>query len=234
MKHTIAILFLSINILSCSNKTVPTMDKTNNKTAITYLAIGDSYTIGEQVPGKVNFPNQVYSLMKTDNPDFAEPRIIAKTGWTTDELEKGIIAADKIEQLQASYNFVSLLIGVNNQYRGRTVENYKPEFEELLKKAIRFAGNNAAHVVVVSIPDWGVTPFAKGRDSNKIAKEIDAYNAAAKAITEKFNVHYIDITPWTREAATDNSLLAADGLHPSGKEYKRWAEKIAEFFMSKL
>ena len=234
MKHTIAILFLSINILSCSNKTVPTMDKTNNKTAITYLAIGDSYTIGEQVPGKVNFPNQVYSLMKTDNPDFAEPRIIAKTGWTTDELEKGIIAADKAESLQPSYDFVSLLIGVNNQYRGRSVENYKPEFEELLKKAIRFAGNNANHVVVVSIPDWGVTPFAKGRDSNKIAKEIDAYNAAAKEIASTYNIHYIDITPWTREAAADISLVASDGLHPSGKEYKRWAEKIAEFIKSKL
>lgn len=234
MKHIIAILFLSINILSCSNKTVPTMDKTDNKKAITYLAIGDSYTIGEQLPAKDNFPNQVYSLMKKDFPDFAEPRIIAKTGWTTDELEKGIILADKTEPLQTSYNFVSLLIGVNNQYRGRTVKNYKPEFEELLKKAIRFAGNNAAHVVVVSIPDWGVTPFAKGRDSNKIAKEIDAYNDAAKEITSRYNVNYIGITPWTREAATDNSLLAADGLHPSGKEYKRWAEKIAEFFKSQL
>ena len=213
---------------------MPTMDKTDNKSALTYLAIGDSYTIGEQVPAKDNFPNQVYSLMKKDFSDFTEPRIIAKTGWTTDELEKGIIAADKTEPLQASYDFVSLLIGVNNQYRGRTVENYKPEFEELLKKAIRFAGNKANHVVVVSIPDWGVTPFAKGRDRNKIAKEIDAYNAAAKEICNKYNVHYIDITPWTREAATDNSLLAADGLHPSGKEYKRWAERIAEFFKSRL
>ena len=213
---------------------MPTMDKTDNKSAITYLAIGDSYTIGEQVPAKDNFPNQVYSLMKKDFSDFTEPRIIAKTGWTTDELEKGIIAADKTEPLQASYDFVSLLIGVNNQYRGRTVENYKPEFEELLKKAIRFAGNKANHVVVVSIPDWGVTPFAKGRDRNKIAKEIDAYNAAAKEICDKYNVHYIDITPWTREAANDNSLVAADGLHPSGKEYKRWAERIAEFFKSRL
>jgi len=234
MKHTLAIFFLGINILSCSNKTVPTMNKKDNKNAIKYLAIGDSYTIGEQVQSKDNFPNQVYRLMKNDFSDFTEPRIIAKTGWTTDELEKGIIAALKTEPLQASYNFVSLLIGVNNQYRGRTVENYKPEFEELLKKAIRFAGNNAAQVVVVSIPDWGVTPFAEGRDGNKIAKEIDAYNAAAKEIASTYNVHYIDITPWTREAATDNSLLAADGLHPSGKEYKRWAEKIAEFFKSRL
>ena len=223
MKHIISILFSGINILSCSNK----------KT-LTYLAIGDSYTIGEQVQGKDSFPNQVYSLVKKDFSNFTEPRIIAKTGWTTDELERGIIAADKAEPLQVSYDFVSLLIGVNNQYRGSTVENYKPEFEELLKKAIRFAGNNAAHVVVISIPDWGVTPFAKGRNSNKIAKEIDAYNAAAKEIASTYDVHYIDITPWTREAATDNSFLAADGLHPSSKEYKRWAEKIAEFFKSRL
>jgi len=234
MKQTIAILFLGINILSCSNKTVPTMGNTNNKKTLTYLAIGDSYTIGEQVQGKDNFPNQVYSLMKKDFSDFAEPRIIAKTGWTTNELEKGIIAADKAEPFQTSYDFVSLLIGVNNQYRGRTVENYKPEFEKLLKKAIRFAGNNADHVVVISIPDWGVTPFAKGRDTTKIAKEIDAYNTAAKEIASTYDVHYIDITPWTREAATDNSFLAADGLHPSSKEYKRWAEKIAEFFKSRL
>lgn len=234
MKHIIAILFLGINILSCSNKITQTMNNSDTKKAITYLAIGDSYTIGEQVPAKDNFPNQVYSLMKKNNPDFAEPRIIAKTGWTTDELEKGIIAADKAEPLQASYDFVTLLIGVNNQYRGRTVENYKPEFEELLKKAIRFAGNKANHVVVVSIPDWGVTPFASGRDRAQIAREIDAYNAAAKEICDKYNVHYIDITPWTREAAKDNSLLAGDGLHPSGKEYKKWAEKIAEYFKSNL
>lgn len=234
MKHFLSVLFLLINILSCSNKTVPVMDNKKNKSVITYLAIGDSYTIGEQIPAKDNFPNQVYGLMKKDNPEFAESRIIAKTGWTTDELEKGIIAADKADPLQASYDFVSLLIGVNNQYRGRTVENYKPEFEQLLKKAIRFAGNNTKKVVVVSIPDWGVTPFAEGRDRNKISKEIDAYNTATREIAEKYNVHYIDITPWTREAASDNSLLAADGLHPSAKEYKRWAEKIAEFFKSRL
>ena len=210
------------------------MQNSNQKKTITYLAIGDSYTIGEQVLTKDNFPNQVYSLIKKEFPEFVEPRIIAKTGWTTDELEGGIKAANKAEPLQNSYDFVSLLIGVNNQYRGRTVENYKPEFEELLRKAIQFAGKNSDHVVVVSIPDWGVTPFAEGRDRKKIANEIDAYNSAAKKICNTYNVHYIDITQWTREAESDNSLLAADGLHPSGKEYKRWAERIAAFFKTKL
>lgn len=199
-----------------------------------YLALGDSYTIGEMVAPPDNFPGQVYDMMKNDTVDFQPARIIAKTGWTTDELETGIIAANNAEPLRSSYDFVSLLIGVNNQYRGRSVESYKPEFEELLKKAIRYADNRADRVVVLSIPDWGVTPFANGRDRAQIAREIDAYNAANKLVAEQYNVHYINITPWTREAAADNSLLASDGLHPSGKEYKRWATAISAFFKSKL
>ncbi len=210
------------------------MVNTGSTNEITYLALGDSYTIGEQVPSKDNFPNQVYSLLKKENTHFAEPRIIAKTGWTTDELEEGIIAANKSEPLLDKYNFTSLLIGVNNQYRGRTVENYKSEFEALLKKTIQFAGKKEEHVVILSIPDWGITPFAKERDSNQIANEIDAYNAAAKEIATKYKVHFIDITPSTREAVNDNSLLASDGLHPSGKEYKKWAELVAIFFKSKM
>ncbi|HEV7781254.1 MAG TPA: SGNH/GDSL hydrolase family protein [Chitinophagaceae bacterium] len=200
----------------------------------TYLALGDSYTIGEMVASPDNFPAQVYSMLKDQGADIREPRVIAKTGWTIDELETGIIAANNTSPLDPSYDFVSLLIGVNNQYRGHTVENYKLQFEELLLKAIRFTGNNTGHVVVVSIPDWGVTPFANGRDRAQIAAEIDAYNAANKQIALQYNVHYIDITPWTREAATDHSLLANDGLHPSGKEYRRWAERIALFFKSTI
>lgn len=193
----------------------------------TYLAIGDSYTIGESVPPAENFPGQAVQLLRKENNITIEARIIAKTGWTTDELEAGIIAADKEEALLPSYDFVSLLVGVNNQYRGRSVEEYKPGFEALLKKAIRFAGNNAGHVTVLSIPDWGVTPFAEGRDRPQIAAEIDAYNNANKEIALQYKAHYIDITPWTREAAANHTLLAADGLHPSGREYKRWAVRIA-------
>jgi lysophospholipase L1-like esterase len=210
--------------------------ESNNKNvkSYSYLALGDSYTIGESVAAADNFPNQVVTMMKNDSVSFEPARIIAKTGWTTDELEKGIVTANSANPLHSSYDFVSLLIGVNNQYRGKPVNDYKAEFEELLKKAISFAGNKADHVVVLSIPDWGVTPFATGRDRAQIAAEIDAYNAANKEITLRYNVHYIDITPWTREAATDASLLATDGLHPSGKEYKRWAEKIVIFFKGKL
>lgn len=199
----------------------------------TYLALGDSYTIGEMVEPKDNFPNQVVAMLKKDAA-FEPARIIAKTGWTTDELEAGIKASAKETPIHTSYDFVTLLIGVNNQYRGRTVENYIPEFEELLKKAIGYAGGRPDHVVVISIPDWGATPFAAGRDRQQVAEEIDAYNKANKKIAKQYNIYYIDITPWTREAANDNSLLAGDGLHPSGKEYRRWAEKIAAFFKTRI
>jgi lysophospholipase L1-like esterase len=234
MKTLFAILFLFTCSSSCSKNEADIMPRQIVAKKYHYLALGDSYTIGEMVAPPDNFPGQVYAMMKNDTVDFQPARIIAKTGWTTDELETGIIAANNAEPLHSSYDFVSLLIGVNNQYRGRSVESYKPEFEELLKKAIRYADNRADRVVVLSIPDWGVTPFANGRDRAQIAREIDAYNAANKLVAEQYNVHYINITPWTREAAADNSLLASDGLHPSGKEYKRWATAISAFFKSKL
>lgn len=205
---------------------------TKQKMIYTYLALGDSYTIGEQVPPEDNFPNQVMKLSVKENINIDYPRIIAKTGWTTDELEEGIGNADDEMPLKKQYDFVSLLIGVNNQYRGRSVENYKTEFEALLQGAIRFAGNRPERVVVLSIPDWGVTPFATGRDREQIAKEIDEYNAAKRDIAFRYHLYYIDITPGTREAAHDPSLLAADGLHPSGKEYNRWARQVAERFKS--
>jgi lysophospholipase L1-like esterase len=193
------------------------------KIAYSYLALGDSYTIGESVLPADNFPNKTVSLLKKEGFDFLSPEIIAKTGWTTDELNNDI----PNHVLLFSYDFVTLLIGVNNQYRGRTVENYKPEFENLLTQAIQFARGKNEHVIVLSIPDWGITPFAEVKDRKQIAKEIDEYNAANKKIAEKYRVHYIDITPFTKEAANDPSLLATDGLHPSAKEYKRWAEKVA-------
>lgn len=199
-----------------------------------YLALGDSYTIGESVAAAENFPNQTVAILNNTSPNFQPARIIAKTGWTTVELETGIKAANANDPLLSSYDFVSLLIGVNNQYRGLSVENYKPEFEKLLNKAIHFAGGKTDHVIVLSIPDWGVTPFAEGSDRKKIAMQIDAYNDANKMIAQKYKVHYIDITPGTREAANDRSLLAGDGLHPSGKAYKMWAEELAAFIKSRL
>lgn len=234
MKLILVILFfISASFLSRKNDLEMTTSVQTQKKYY-YLALGDSYTIGEKIPPQENFPNQVHSLMINDSLDLHPPRIIAKTGWTTDELEAGIVSANLEEALRSNYDFVSLLIGVNNQYRGRSVENYKTEFEELLKKAIALAGNKTERVVVLSIPDWGVTPFAEGRDRAKIAMEIDAYNAVNKFISEKYNVHYLNITAWTREAVADPSLLASDGLHPSGKEYKRWAEQLAVFFKKNI
>ncbi|UYQ91631.1 SGNH/GDSL hydrolase family protein [Chitinophaga horti] len=183
-----------------------------------YLALGDSYTIGEAVPADERFPAKLASLLH-----IAEPRIVAVTGWTTDELAAGIEAAD----IQATYDLVTLLIGVNNQYRGRSLPEYREQFTSLLKQAIAFAGHKADHVIVVSIPDWGVTPFAAGRDQQQIAAEIDAFNAANKEIALAHGAQWIDITPFTREATADPALVASDGLHPSGKDYARWAAAIA-------
>ncbi len=194
-----------------------------------YLALGDSYTIGEQAPPPANFPNQAVALLKKNGFDFDAPRIIAATGWTTDELQAGIVDAGKEEAFAPAYDLVTLLIGVNNQYRGRSADEYAKEFEQLVKQAIEFAGDSGK-AVVLSIPDWGVTPFAEGRDRQQIATEIDAYNAINKKIAEGYGLSYIDITPFTREAATDLSLLTTDGLHPSGKEYTRWALKVAGVF----
>lgn len=199
---------------------------TNSTKKYTYLALGDSYTIGEQVLPSENFPGQVVKMMLNDSIEI-EVRIIAKTGWTTDELETGIKEAHAAEPLLKSYDIVSLLIGVNDQYRRRSVENYIQAFEQLLMKAIHFAGNRLERVVVLSIPDWGITPFAEGRDRAEISKQIDTYNEVNKQLCQYHGIHYINITPWTREAATDLSLLTTDGLHPSGKEYGRWAMEIA-------
>ncbi|MEY4628293.1 MAG: hypothetical protein RLZZ595_619, partial [Bacteroidota bacterium] len=149
--------------------------------------------------------------------------IVAKTGWTTDEL----MAAISKRALKSNYDYVSLLIGVNNQYRGRDIATYQKEFEQLLLQAIQFAGGNTQHVYVLSIPDWGATPFAEGRDRKKIEKEIDQFNATNKKTAAEHKVHYIEITAGTREAKQDVSLVADDKLHPSKKEYARWAEKLS-------
>ena len=217
--------FHVILIFSCAKKGSDPVQMTN-QTNIThsYLALGDSYTIGESVLPSENFPNQTVQLLTQSGYNFKSAEIIAKTGWTTDELQNSINS----HTFTPPYDIVTLLIGVNNQYRGRPVDTYKPEFENLLRRAIQFAGGKTDHVIVLSIPDWGVTPFANGRDRAQIAREIDEYNSAKKTISENYKVNFIDITSLTREAANDLSLLAADGLHPSAKEYKRWSEKLAD------
>jgi lysophospholipase L1-like esterase len=186
------------------------------KDANRYLALGDSYTIGESVPEEGRFPNQLAREL-----GIAPPQIIAKTGWTTDELNAAIDAAN----VSGTFDLVTLLIGVNNQYRGRDAEQYRGEFAALLQRAIGFAGGDAKKVVVVSIPDWGVTPFAEGRDRAKISAEIDRYNAINREEATRAGARYADITPISR--GSDPALVAADGLHPSAKQYGEWVRVIA-------
>jgi lysophospholipase L1-like esterase len=187
-----------------------------------FLALGDSYTIGESVAVSDRWPDQLARALRAKKIDVADPEIIARTGWTTDELSSAIDAANP----PGSYALVTLLIGVNNQYRGLDAEQYRKEFVALLKRAIGFAGGDAKRVVVVSIPDWGATPFAAGRDRVTIGKEIDRFNAINVEETRRARAHYADVTPVSRRVATDATLAAPDGLHPSAAMYARWVTVI--------
>ena len=187
---------------------------------VSLLALGDSYTIGESVDSTLRWPEQLAEGLRGDGIPTGEPVIIARTGWTTDELARGIEEAG----LTGAYDLVSLLIGVNNQYRGRELEEYRLQLLDLLSQATSFAGGDPRRVLVLSIPDWGVTPFAEGRDRAQIAREIDAFNRVCRNESESAGVWYRDVTGISREAATDPSLVAEDGLHPSGAMYALWAQ----------
>lgn len=188
-----------------------------------YLALGDSYTIGEGVEPAENFPQQLAARLRGEGFSVADPEIIARTGWTTDELRAGI----RERAPRGPYDLVTLLIGVNNQYRGRDTETYRAEFAELLELAIAFAGNRPQRVVVLSIPDWGVTPFAQGRAN--VGAEIERFNAVNRAETLSLGAHYIDIMPDSRRARHDATLIASDGLHPSAKMYRAWVEQLLPY-----
>ena len=192
-------------------------------TAPRYLALGDSYTIGEGVPAEGTWPFQLVAALHARGIALDDPHVIATTGWTTDELAAAIEAAAP----QGPFALVSLLIGVNNQYRGRPLAEYRQQFEQLLQRAIALAGENAARVLVLSIPDWGMTPFARehGRDAATIAREIDDFNAAAHACCGDYGVAFIDITPVSRERGAEAAMLVDDGLHPSAAMYGLWMEQ---------
>jgi lysophospholipase L1-like esterase len=183
------------------------------------LALGDSYTIGEGVAEDDRWPVRLAALLRARGIAVASPVIVARTGWTTDELSAGIDAA----RPAGSYGLVTLLIGVNNQYRGRSSDEYRTQFRTLLSRAITFANSHASRVIVVSIPDWSVTPFAQGRDRARIATEIDAFNTINREETIRAGARYMDVTPMSRRAATETGLVAGDGLHPSAAMYAEWA-----------
>lgn len=186
-----------------------------------FLALGDSYTIGESVAEDQRWPVQLVQALKSRGKNFDFPKIIATTGWRTDDLKNAILK----DNPPKNYDLVSLLIGVNNQYQGKSVESYAPEFEELLNMAIEFAGGDKSKVFVVSIPDYGFTPFGKEKQE-KITKELNDYNRVNKEITTKKGVKYFNITEISRKGFEDPALVASDGLHPSGKMYSEWVKVI--------
>ncbi len=194
-----------------------------------YLALGDSYTIGTSVSEIESYPVQTVTLLKAQGVNVSVD-IIATNGWTTGEL----LHAVKDQPVTNDFDAVSLLIGVNNQYQGRSLDEYKEQFTTLLKRSIELAGGKANHVFVISIPDYSVTPFAKFRDTAAIAAEIDTFNEANKMIAASYKVNYLYITDDSRKAAQDPSLVASDGLHFSGREYSVWASRLAPMLRTAL
>lgn len=190
-------------------------------TPLSYLALGDSYTIGEGVVAEDRYPNHLVQLCKTKGWS-GQVQIIAKTGWTTGEL------LQELEQHKPTTNFnlVTLLIGVNNQYRGLAINDFAAEFDRLLDNAIGYAADQPNHVIVLSIPDWGVTPFAKDRDITKIASEIDQFNSVVESRSQSRHCQFLDVTTNSRANSHRPGYLVEDGLHPSGLMYGDWANRL--------
>jgi lysophospholipase L1-like esterase len=189
---------------------------------VNLLALGDSYTIGESVAEDQRWPMQLIHYFQQQGIVCEKPTIIARTGWRTDDLTRAISAASLLK----NYTLVSLLIGVNNQYQGKSITVYATEFEELLKTAILYAAGNKTRVFVISIPDYGFTPFGKEKQP-LISNAINEFNTVNKSITEKYGILYCNITDISRRGLTEPDLVAEDGLHPSGKMYAAWVERIA-------
>lgn len=220
------LLFVSLLTLSCSREQLPGPTQGNSMPAgapaatATYLALGDSYTIGEGAADADRWPVQLAELARQQGIGLMRPDLIARTGWTTAELADAITSA----HLTKTYDVVSLLIGVNNQYRGQTVARYRTELQQLLHTALDLAGSRAGRVFVLSIPDWGQSPFAAGQDRARIGAEIDQFNAVARQECQALGIAFVDITPATRAAAGDNTQFTRDGLHYSGAQMRRWAQ----------
>lgn len=226
MEKYTQILVLLIMLVSCNsteknNAIIPDI-MNNDNSKRTFLALGDSYTIGESVDEKDRWSMQLIDLLKTEF-NFTKHEIIAHTGWTTSELTEAI----ETKNLTDQFDIVSLLIGVNNQYRAQSLKNYRTEFKQLLNISTKFAKNDAKRVIVLSIPDWGKTPFAEGQNKEKIASEIDAFNNVTKEECNKASIVFIDITEITRKNI-DASMFASDGLHYTGKMHRLWANEALE------
>jgi lysophospholipase L1-like esterase len=197
---------------------------------VRYLALGDSYTIGTSVTEGERYPVQTAGLLRAGGINLDPPDIIATNGWTTANLLNAISQS----KFSNNYTAVSLLIGVNNQYQGRSLDEYNQEFNQLLQRAIQYAGGRADHVFVLSVPDYSVTPFARGSDTAKIAAQIDAFNRVNKSVSDSHKVNYLDVTGESRKAGTDRTLIASDSLHFSGKEYAIWSSALAPLIKAAL
>ncbi len=191
-----------------------------------YLALGDGYTIGEAISNNESWPMQLVKALEEENILIDKPKIIAQTGWTTTGLKKGVDLAI----LDFPYDWVSLLVGVNNQYQGKSIEVFKAEFQQLLSQAILFAGNKSERLFVVSIPDWGKMPFANNLDQEKISREIDDYNQVVYEVCIRNDITFIDVTTLSRTTDSNPHLIASDSLHPSGSQYAKWVTEIIPFF----
>jgi len=200
---------------------IPFLATSQQKAQQKFLALGDSYTIGESVSSRERWPSQLVDSLQKRNIYFQQPRIIATTGWRTEDLDRAV----HNENLSHDYDLVSLLIGVNDFYQGVSVDEYKPRFEKLLREAIALAGGRASHVFVVSIPDYAFTPFGESRRKN-ISPGIDAFNTANRDIAGVFSVRYVDVTAISRRGLKEPALVADDGLHPSSRMYAEWVCSI--------
>ncbi len=218
------LVFTLVITSSCQKQNNMIPENTNkDATQLSYLALGDSYTIGQSVASNERFPFYLTSLLRQQDIKLQDPDYIATTGWTTKDLQNAIAARGSF----GPYDLVTLLIGVNDQYQHLDTAGYRIRFTQLLDKAIALAGNRPSRVFVLSIPDYSATPFVAAGNKKKVSEEVTAFNAINKEITLGRNISYTDVSPASRAAATDASLVASDGLHYSGKEHKIWAELVA-------
>ncbi|NJL76077.1 MAG: SGNH/GDSL hydrolase family protein [Saprospiraceae bacterium] len=230
------ILFFIVSVvllIACAEESKDNVDENQSvapPSKLTYLALGDSYTIGESVAENERYPNQLTEKLKSVALEFEPVKIIAKTGWTTGELQTAIDA----ENVRDTFDLVSLLIGVNNQYRGYSLVEYEQEFDSLLRQSIRFAGGKSKRVFVVSIPDYAYTPFGQRAKPTLISQKIDSFNLANQTITKSYGISYFNITPISRKGLEQKELVATDELHPSGEQYKLWVASFVGEVAAKL
>ncbi|MFV8224703.1 SGNH/GDSL hydrolase family protein [Christiangramia aquimixticola] len=224
------LLLLVILLVSCSS----TQDVTNNEepgnAKYTFLALGDSYTIGESVVETKRWPVQLAEQLRVRGYKMAAPRIIAKTGWTTEDLLQGM---DRNLDAQQDFDLVSILIGVNNQYQGKSINEYEAELRTIFRRAVNHSRTLEKGVFAVSIPDYGYTPFGAS-NQEKISAEIDEFNAVFRKVANEFNVPFYNITPISREAKNNPELIASDNLHPSALMYEKWVDMIINQVAEKL